>query len=521
MAAKKRRPVETLSRKPLGREVAKLRTENAELRAENAELRAENAELRAENAELRAGNAELRRALAEATLLIEKLTRRVDELEAKLRQTSRNSNKPPSSDPPEAPPRRKKKKSGRKRGGQPGHEGKARALIPTEETDKVVDCKPDTCDGCGVDLVGEDPEPWRYQVTELLKIVSTVTEFRVHSLECSCGVITCGTAPAGAEFAFGPRLQGVVALLTGAFRLSKRNAQALVHDIFGIDIALGSVPNIEELMSAALEKPVEAAKAHIKSQTAEPTHMDETGFRVENQRAWLWAAMTDFICVFVIRASRGSTVAKEILGEAFAGHLVTDRYSAYTWIDRAQRQLCWAHLIRDFLKIEESGRQLAWIGRDLGDIAHRLFHSWHRVRDGTLRRSTFKKHAGKLRKELQALLHHGMALEDVDPRAARFCKELLKLEPAMWAFVRVEGLEPTNNRAERALRHAVIWRKTSFGTQSVRGTIYVERILTAVATLRLQDRNVLEYLVDARTAALRGRVVPSLLPEAKPVRRAA
>lgn len=478
-------------------------------------------QLEREVVELRAANAELQRALAEATLLIEKLTRRVEELEAKVNQTSRNSDMPPSSDPPEVPPRQQKKKSGRKRGGQPGHKGKTRALLPTEEADEVVDCKPDACLTCGLSLDGEDPDPWRLQVTELLKIAFAVTEFRVHSLECSCGAVTCGAAPSGAEYAFGPRLQSVVSLLTGAFRLSKRNAQALMQDVFGIDMALGTIPNIEEVMSAALEQPVEEAKAHVRLQTEKPTHADETGFRVENKRAWLWAAMTDLVCVFVIRASRGSKVAKELLGETFRGHLVTDRWSAYNWIATAQRQLCWAHLIRDFLKIAESGRKLAWIGRDLGDIAVRLFHSWHRVRDGTLKRSTFQKHARELRKELQQLLRHGVALGDADPRTAGVCKELLKLEPAMWTFVRVEGLEPTNNRAERAVRHAVIWRKTSFGTQSVRGTRYVERLLTAVATLRLQNRNVLEYLVEARTAAIQGSPAPSLLPVVAAAQRVA
>jgi transposase len=440
---------------------------------------------------------------------VKELKARVTDLEAELKQTSRNSHKPPSSDllGSSAP---KKSKGKRRRGGQPGREGKNRDLMPIEAVDEVIDCKAEVCVDCHAELLGADPNPIRFQVMEIPELAGHLTEYRLHVLTCACGATNPGTLPPGVrESAFGPRLQSAISVLTGAYRLSKRNAQALLQDFFGIDISLGSICNTEKVMSAALDDPVEEARDHVRLQGA--AHVDETGFRQENKRVWLWNAVAGTVAVYAIRASRGSKVAKEILGELFSGIAITDRWSAYTWLPVRQRQLCWAHLIRDFRKIEESGRTAAWVGEDLGGVAATLFDYWYRVRDGTLARSTFRKYVGELRREVKRLLRHGAALANVDPRTAAICKELLKLEPAMWTFARVEGVEPTNNNAERALRHAVIWRKTSFGTQSEEGSRYVERILTAVSTLRLQGRNVLEYLVEARQAAIHRRAAPTLV----------
>jgi len=460
-----------------------------ELRAEVKELRAEVRSLRSEAAKLRS---------------------EADELRAQLGLTSRNSHKPPSSDL-YGSPKPKKEKGKRRRGGQPGHEGKSRDLMPVEAVDDVVDCKAAICSGCNAALTDADPDPMRFQVTEIPQLSGHVTEYRLHVIECACGTVNSGSLPPGVQdSSFGPRLQAAISVLTGAYRLSKRNTQAILQDLFGIEIALGSVCNTEKVMSAALAEPVEEAREHVRDQGV--VHADETGFRQEGKKVWLWNAVAGMVAVYAIRASRGSKIAKELLGEPFSGIAVTDRWSAYTWMPVKRRQLCWAHLIRDFRKIEESGRKTAWIGEQLGEIAETLFEYWYRVRDGTLARSTFRNYAGELRKELQGLLSHGAALADVDARTAAVCKELEKLEPAMWTFVRREGVEPTNNTAERALRHAVIWRKTSFGTQSVDGSRYVERILSAVSTLRMQGRNVLEFLVEARQAAIHGRVAPSLLP---------
>ena len=202
-------------------------------------------------------------------------------------------------------------------------------------------------------------------------------------------------------------------------------------------------------------------------------------------------------------------MAKELLGEA-PGIVISDRYSGYGWILVRRRQACWAHLIRDFRKIENAGGEAAAIGEALGECADELFHHWHRVKEGTLKRSSFRVYASQLRAEVRDLLLDGATLEH--EKVSGMCKEILKVESALWTFVRVEGVEPTNNAAEQAVRPAVIWRKTSFGTQSKRGSEFVERILSTVATLRIQGRNVLEYLTEACRAALRGEPAASLLP---------
>jgi transposase len=241
--------------------------------------------------------------------------------------------------------------------------------------------------------------------------------------------------------------------------------------------------------------------------------MDETSWRVRGQKAWLWTAVTTLVVVFAIRFSRGSDVAKEILGLGYDGHLVSDRWSGYVWYSAERRQVCWSHLKRDFEKLVEAGGQIGTLGSNLQEKRRRLFRWWHRVRDGTLSRAAFQANVKPLRAEVADLLRQAAACKDEHAKLAGMAKEILKLEQCMWTFVEHPGVEPTNNAAERALRHAVIWRKTSFGTQSARGTVFVERMLTVVTSLRLQGRSVLEFLAESTAAALTGAVPPSLLPE--------
>jgi transposase len=239
-------------------------------------------------------------------------------------------------------------------------------------------------------------------------------------------------------------------------------------------------------------------------------HVDETGWREANQRAWLWTAVTQAVTVFLIRRSRGSQVAKELVGEAFAGTLVSDRWSGYRWGPIKKHQLCWAHLIRDLRQIAEAGGSAAAIGEALGMCARQLFHWWHRVRDGTLQRSSFYVYVRRLRLEVRASLREGAPCEDA--KSAALCRSLLQYEPALWTFVHKTGVEPTNNASERALRPVVLWRKSSFGTQSRAGSDFVERVLTVVATLRQQQRHVVQYVTTACQAALHHQPPPSLLP---------
>jgi len=438
------------------------------------------------------------------------LKRRVATLEAQLAQFSGNSSKPPSSDPPGAPPPAQPKRTGKRRGGQPGHKRHERALVAPEKVTRMEVLKPPACRQCGTKLVGDDPEPHRHQVVEIPKAPAIVEEYQLHSLVCGrCGVSTRATLPLGVPTGnFGPRLQAMVAVCSGAYRMGKRAIEEVVEDFWGIPISLGSIANLEQATSDAVAEPVQELARALQ---AEPiVHMDETGWYERSKRAWLWVAASMQIALFAIRHSRGAKVAKEMLGETFGGILVTDRWHAYTWVDVLRRQLCWAHLLRQFRGFQDHGAESLGIGRALELLTETMFHAWHRVRDGTMTRAEFQQLMRPLRQHVVARLQEG-ARSGVGAVAGR-CREILELEPALWTFVQVDGVEPTNNFAEGRVRHGVMWRKTSFGTDSPNGSRFVERILTVVTTLRLQKRDVLDYVTDACQCALRGQPAPSLLP---------
>ena len=430
-------------------------------------------------------------------------------LHAQLTQTSRNSSRPPSSDPP-VHPRPRRPRSKRRRGGQPGHPGSTRTLLPVEAVDKVVSIKPEVCTYCQARLSGDDPTPWRHQVMELPPIKPIVTEYQWHQLFCSaCGEVTRAPWPAGVPSGtYGPRVQAMVALCTGAYRLSKRATQQMMHDVFALPLSVGTISQLEHATTAALAAPVKEARAYV--QTQEVAHLDETSWRQGDQPAWLWGAVTTWVTVCVVRLSRGGHVARELLGKTFAGILVTDRYSAYNWYPVRWRQLCWAHLLRDFEAIRGRGGSSEALGDALLVQAYQMFTWWHRVREGTLQRSTFRFYMTPLRRQVERLLEAGSDCEV--PKTAGTCRDILKRRQALWTFVQVEGVEPTNNTAERAIRPGVLWRKGSGGTQSAKGSRFVESMLTVVSTLKQQQRNVLAYLTEACDAPLRGKAAPSLLP---------
>ena len=503
-----------------------------------ATLRQQLADRGREIERLRAVNAKLQ---AQVTMLLA----RVAELEEKLRADSSNSSKPPSSDPPGAPRPPKKEPSGRRPGGQPGHKGTTRPLVPPEQVDHFNDYLPSHCGSCGMELTGCDPDPVRQQYVDIPLVKPTVTESRLHALGCPCGVTTRAQLPSNVpQGAFGLRVQALAGVLSGCYRLSRRNVEQIMSDVFFVDISLGSIKAREDATSDALlpqfeeakayvhaqpclhadetgwrQKPDEPAKAGLKTAEADPKKPDESAIdqakqRAEDQkraRAWLWTAVTPLMALFLIRRSRGSQSAKELIGAGYKGIVNSDRWCGYNWILLYLRQICWAHLKRDFKNIAERGGDAKVIGDGLLACAKELFRLWHRVRDGTLKRSSFQTYVSPIRSRVHDLLSQGAT--SADSKVAGMCKKILEVEPALWTFVRVPGVEPTNNAAERAIRPAVIWRRTSFGTQSENGSTFVERMLTVVTSLRLQKRNVLEFVTAACAAALEDRPPPSLLPE--------
>jgi len=465
-------------------------------------LRSENATLRLENAALGEQNGALQE--------------RVRDLEARLGQDSSNSSRPPSSDPPQATAKGKRRSapSGRKRGGQPGHPGSFRSLLPVEQVDAVVVVVPEVCRWCQQPFAEgkarRHGRVWRHQVVELPLPAVRVTEYQLEARRCAhCGKRTRATLPAGVPHrAFGPQLAAVVAMLTGRYRLSRREVQQLLVDLWGVTLSLGSVTNQEQAQSTALAPVVAEVRAAV--QQAGLANVDETSWRQEKRRAWLWVAVTPHLTAFLIDRSRGGVALEALLGEQFGGVVGSDRWSVYKRYPAKRRALCWAHLKRDFQGLVDRGGEAEPIGRwGLAEIA-RLFGLWHRYRAGEVSRKEVPRQLVPIQARLGRLLWRGE--ESADQKAAGLCRELNRWWPALWTFTRVEGVEPTNNSAERALRPGVLWRKGSFGSDSEAGSRYAERMLTVVATCRQQGRRLLDFLVAAGEAAQRGLPAPSLLP---------
>ena len=356
-----------------------------------------------------------------------------------------------------------------------------------------------------------DPEPIVHQVFDIPRLIACADEFRLHRLYCSrCGITTRGDLPAGVPTTgVSPRFEALIGMLGGKYRLSKRLVQEMCADVFDVDIALGSVSNTEQLVSASIAEP--AAEAHEAVKVAAVVHADETGWREAKQKAWLWVASTATVAVFLIRRRRNTDVAKELLGEFFGGRLVTDRWPAYNFVNYLRRQLCWSHLKRDFQSFRDYGAEAKRIAVALEDARQRLFGHWYRARDGTIRRSTLQANTRPIQREILDLLREGMHCPS--KKVAGMCREILEAQHSLFTFIAHEGVAPTNNHAEQTIRHAVIWRKLSFGTDSEIGSRFVERMLTVVQTLRLQKRNVLDYLTECCEARLMGHSPPSLIAE--------
>jgi transposase len=448
----------------------------------------------------------LRTEMAQQKAQIAALQAQLHEALRRLNQNSSNSDKPPSSDGPGQKPPPKKPPSGRSRGGQKGHKGSARALV--DNPDKVIPCKPEVCACCGLPLAGDDPAPERHQVTELPEVKPLVIEYQRHTLHCDgCGSATKGPFPPGVSYrTFGARLTAFVGWLTGKFHLSHRDVTELLCEGFGLELALGSVSNCQEQVSLALTTPVEQVAKQVESSSR--VHADETGYRLPGQRGWLWVAVADDCTLFLLHDSRGTCAAKKLLGE-FDGYLVTDRWCAYDGHPLGKRQVCWSHLDRQFAGMAQAGGKMAAVGRGLVEQTDVMFALHKRLQGGRLTQAAFVEQMAPVQAKVEALLSQGAKLGE--PLSGR-CAEILKLRQALWTFVFVAGLEPTNNRAERAVRQAVLWRKSSYGVQSERGAEFVERILTVLATCRQQGLNALAFLVAAVTAKFLGTAAPSLLP---------
>jgi transposase len=442
---------------------------------------------------------------------LEQLQQEVARLSERVNQNSQNSSMPPSSDSPSVKRKPPAQKGQRKQGGQPGHRGKGRKLKPPEEVSRFVISRPTACGDCGALLLGTDAQPSRRQVTELPRIEPEVVEYQVHCLRClACGQESRGEWPAEMPAgSFGPRLQATTGYLSGRFGVSRRDTQEMLATLFQVEMGLGSVPAQEQRLSQALAEPVCAAQEFVRQQPV--VNVDETGWKEKNQTCWLWVSGTPMVTIFQLHHTRGNEGAKQLIGADYAGIVGSDRWGAYNWLPHQRRQLCWSHLRRDFQALVDRGGESACIGQPLLRQVEKMFSLWHRVGDGALSRPAFQDAMQPVRREVEALLEIGyLAVKHAKTRVA--CRNILKHKQALWTFVDQAGVEPTNNAAERALRRPVIWRRRSFGSQSEAGSRFLERIQTAVTSLRQQQRDVLDFLAQACQAAISGTDPPSLLP---------
>jgi transposase len=439
---------------------------------------------------------------------IAQLQREVAELKARLNKNSSNSSLPPSAAHPHAKPIPPKPKSKRRRGGQPGHDKHERALIPAADCQAVIPCVPTDCRKCGRALAGTDPEPLRHQVWELPEIQPLVTEYQRHRLVCACGCSTCGALPVGVPSGqAGPRLTAFAGLLMACFRQSKRRAAQFLGTILNQPASAGWMVLLQNRAADAVQPAYDQLAATLPDEPV--LHIDESPTKEGASKAWVWTFVAGAFTLFACRTSRAGEVPQQLLGDDYEGVIHCDRARMYWQFGRLQ--WCWAHLKRDFQAlIDDPCHTRKRLGRDLMRPTKVLFALWKRVRDGTISRRSFAQHMLPVRDQAEALLLRGY----LNVRTHGFCKDLWDRREHLWTFVDVVGVEPTNNAAERALRHAVIWRKLSFGTQSAAGSRFVERLLTVVETCRRQCRNAFAWLAEAVRNHFHREPAPPLLAAA-------
>lgn len=460
--------------------------------------------------------ARLRRELDAALARIAVLEAQVRELLAQLGRNSSNSSAPPSADPPGAPKPVVKAPTGRRPGGQPGHPGHHRRRLPPERVNIIRPYVPAICADCRAPLPADpgpaDPEPTWHQVAELPELAAVITEHQGHARICpGCGHLNRGEIPPEIRaHVIGPRLAAVMSYLSGRHHLSRRAVEEVAETVFEVAISLGTVVALEAETTAALAGAYAEARQAIGEAPVKNT--DETGWCEKGQKRWLWTAATATVAFFVIHLRRSFEGLQALLGETITGVVCTDRWSAYSRLPLERRQICWAHLRRDFQKLIDRGGPADAIGRMGREVVECLFADWWSFRRGELDREGLQARLDPIARELQGALEAGRGC--ADQKAATFCANLLALYPALWLFAAIEGVEPTNNHAERILRSGVLWRKNAFGCQSAAGCRFVERMLTIVQTLRLQRRPVLDYLYRAIQAHRAGLPAPQLLGQA-------
>jgi transposase len=462
--------------------------------------------------------ADLESKLCESNERVARLAKQLAELTEKLAQNSSNSHLPPSSDSPaERKKRRNKKKAERRRererGAQPGHEGVRRQLLPPEKVSKFVDLYPPHCENCWEPLPQlADPSPKCHQQTEAPPVEPYTTEWRRHEVTCPhCRFKTRAaydenTIPASP---FGPRLVAIMALFTGVYHLSRRKAVELLSDILGVEVSLGALSAVEARVSKAVQPAVDEAWDRVGQ--AQVKHTDGTSWYQAGLLMALWTITTPAATVFKIVADATKETLKPLYG-ALRGILVSDRAKALNFWAMERRQICWAHLLRKFVSFSERDGPTGVFGQQLLEYAAIVFEYWHDYQIGKLSRATFVAWMSPVREQVEALLAQAVAADIAGLSGS--CADILEHKAALWTFVDKDNVEPTNNAAEREIRAFVLWRKRSFGTQSDRGNVFAENLMTVAHTARKQKKNVLAFLTQCCEAHQQKAETPSLFDSA-------
>jgi transposase len=470
------------------------------------EVDSENAALKAELAAKDATIVGLKEELA-------RLKEEIVSLREELGRNSTNSNLPPSSDPPGKSRNQRKaerrKRKANKRGGQKGHKGSHRRLLPPEQVNEFVDLYPARCGRCWESLPKVlDSRAKRYQCTELEPSGVRTTEYRRHAVICpGCGHQTRADFDDDLipRYAFGPKLMSAVVLLTGVYHLSRRRTVGVLRDLLGVRISLGAVSAIEKRLSDAVEPAVDEAWA--KARSAEVKHTDGTTWLRAGVMVSLWTVATAAATVFKV-VDNGRRETLEALFEVQRGVLVSDRATALKFWDMKRRQVCWAHLLRKFVSFSERDGPAGAFGRELVEYTAVVFDYWRQHQDGDVSRAELRRRVAPVRLRFEEALRRAERAKI--KRLSGSCADILAHAEALWTFVDRPGVEPTNNHAERELRAFVLWRKRSFGAQSERGHRFAERLMTIAHTARKQGVAILAFLTACFEAQLDGTSAPSL-----------
>lgn len=442
---------------------------------------------------------ELEEELAAKDARIAALEAKVAELLERLNQNSSNSHMPPSTDAPGNRQQRRAqdKKKPKKRGGQKGRTGSRRELLPAAQVDDFVHHYPSECENCWAPLPRQpDPRAQRYQVVEVPPIAAHVTEHQRHAVACPhCDFVTKAPHDAMPSSAFGPRLMALVGLFSGVYHLSRRRTQELLRDVLGVTMSLGAISSVEARVSDAIAPAVEQAWA--RAEDADVKHTDGTGWLQAGQPLSLWTIASKAVTVYKIVADGAAKTLKPLFGER-KGILVSDRATALGFWAMANRQVCWAHLLRKFVSFSERDGPAGSLGHELLGYTGLLFDYWRDHRAGRMTDERYRSWMRPVRAQMEAAMKRGEALGIKGVSGS--CADMLAHREALWTFVDHPDVDPTNNHGERELRAFVLWRKRSFGTQSERGNLFAERIMTIAHTARKQGTHVLDFL----TACCRG-----------------